>query len=168
MRVMGLEKYDPSTVRRDRIAVIENWQKSSLNDTDKYVQLELERIDFIISELWSQWEQSKLDSERTTNVKRGKPMMIAAGETKGTANDGTQNQRIKTTGVEERKSTEPGLGDPRYIAEIRAQMVERRKLLGLYAPEKKDVTTGGKSFADYLVQSGLLNDAESQIASVTP
>ena len=32
-----------------------------------------------------------------------------------------------------------GIGDPRYIAEIRQQLVERRKLLGLYAPERREV-----------------------------
>lgn len=32
-----------------------------------------------------------------------------------------------------------GIGDPRYIAEIRQQLIERRKLLGLYAPERREV-----------------------------
>lgn len=31
-------------------------------------------------------------------------------------------------------------GDPRYITEIRAQLMERRKLLGLYAPNKTELT----------------------------
>lgn len=31
-------------------------------------------------------------------------------------------------------------GNPAYMAEIRQQLVERRKLLGLYAPEKKELS----------------------------
>lgn len=53
------------------------------------------------------------------------------------------------------------LGDPSYIAEIRKQLEERRKLLGLYAPEKKDIN-GNVSFASLLIESGLLDEAETQ------
>ena len=37
--------------------------------------------------------------------------------------------------------------------------MERRKLLGLYAPEKKDIT-GDVSFSSFLVESGLIDEAE--------
>ena len=53
------------------------------------------------------------------------------------------------------------LGDPSYIAEIRKQLEERRKLLGLYAPEKKDIN-GNVSFASLLIESGLLDEPETQ------
>lgn len=53
------------------------------------------------------------------------------------------------------------LGDPSYIAEIRKQLEERRKLLGLYAPEKKNIS-GDVSFASLLIESGMLDEAETQ------
>ena len=53
------------------------------------------------------------------------------------------------------------LGDPSYIGEIRKQLEERRKLLGLYAPEKKDIN-GNVSFASLLIESGLLDEPETQ------
>lgn len=55
-----------------------------------------------------------------------------------------------------------GLGNPAYISEIRQQLQERRKLLGLYAPEKKDIS-GEMSFASYLIESGLIESAEQDI-----
>jgi hypothetical protein len=53
-----------------------------------------------------------------------------------------------------------GIGDVRYIAEIRAHQQEIRKMLGLYAPEKKEVS-GEISFASLLMESGMVeSDAE--------
>ena len=51
-----------------------------------------------------------------------------------------------------------------YISEIRKQLEERRKLLGLYAPEKKDVS-GSLSFASMLIESGMIDEAENEIAN---
>lgn len=51
--------------------------------------------------------------------------------------------------------------DPRYLEIINKLLIERRKLLGLYAPEKKDIQ-GGMSFASFLVESGMLDEAEQQ------
>ena len=39
--------------------------------------------------------------------------------------------------------------------------MERRKLLGLYAPEKREVS-GEMSFAAFLMESGKLDEAEEQ------
>lgn len=62
----------------------------------------------------------------------------------------------------ERTETEvTRLGDPSYIAEIRQQLAERRKLLGLYAPEKKDIS-GDMSFAAFLIESGIVDDNEQK------
>ena len=52
-----------------------------------------------------------------------------------------------------------GLGDPRYIAEIRQQLTERRKLLGLYAPEKKEIT-GDLNFGSFLISTGQVTEGE--------
>lgn len=54
-----------------------------------------------------------------------------------------------------------GLGTVAYMSEIRQQLQERRKLLGLYAPEKKEVS-GGISFASFLMESDVVEDNEEQ------
>ena len=69
--------------------------------------------------------------------------------------------RIRTYQTERTETEVIMLGDPSYIAEIRKQLEERRKLLGLYAPEKKDIN-GNVSFASLLIESGLLDEPETQ------
>ena len=102
-------------------------------------------------ELWSQWEKSKEDYFRTTNTRRGAPSKDK------NKSDGS----IETYGIEEQRTNVVGLGNPSYISEIRQQLAERRKLLGLYAPEKKDIS-GGVSFSSFLIESGLIDEAEQQ------
>ena len=113
--------------------------------------LELERIDETCRELWEQWEKSKTDYNKTQRKKKGSP-----------ARDNETGQTSIRTYQTERTETEViMLGDPSYIAEIRKQLEERRKLLGLYAPEKKDIN-GNVSFASLLIESGLLDEPETQ------
>lgn len=157
---LDLPNYRKQYVSKDVKYLLEEWKKDRITDVDSLVQLELERIDKTCQELWSQWLKSKEDWQRTTNTKRGKPQR--PNDTNEDDND-KKASTIRTTALEESKTNQLGLGDPRYIAEIRAQLAERRKLLGLYAPEKRDITTGGRSFAEYLVQSGLIEPAADDV-----
>ena len=111
--------------------------------------LELARIDDTCRELWEQWEKSKENFTRQTRKQKGSPTRDAQ----------TGQTSIRTTQTERTETDIQGLGDPSYIAEIRKQLEERRKLLGLYAPEKKEVI-GGLSFASLLVESGMMDEAE--------
>ena len=70
----------------------------------------------------------------------------------------TGQTSIRTTQTERTETDIQGLGAPSYIAEIRKQLEERRKLLGLYAPEKKELS-GGLFFASLLVESGMIDEA---------
>ena len=151
LKRLNLESYALGTVQRDIQALLEEWRENRIEDMDDALQLELERIDATVRELWGQWEKSKEDYNKTTNTRKGAPQR----DNKTGANS------VKTYSVEERTATIIGLGNPQYIAEIRQQLAERRKLLGLYAPEKKDVT-GGVSFASFLIESGMLDEAEQQ------
>lgn len=151
MKRLDLAKYSLGTVHNDIHTLLDEWRDSRIEDMDAALQLELERIDDTVKELWSQWEKSKEDYIRTTNIRRGTPKR----------DEETGEEKIKTLGVENHGTNVVGLGNPAYIAEIRQQLAERRKLLGLYAPEKKDIS-GSLSFADYLVESGLIDDAEQQ------
>ena len=113
--------------------------------------LELARIDDTCRELWEQWEKSKENYTKQTRKQKGSPSRDAE----------TGQTSIKTYQTERTDTEVIMLGDPSYIAEIRKQLEERRKLLGLYAPEKTEVS-GGLSFASLLVESGMLEEAETQ------
>lgn len=153
MKRLDLKAYSLQTIHADIKTLLEEWRECRIEDMDAALQLELERIDDTVRELWSQWEKSKEDYSRTTNTRRGAP-------SKNKDKKQSENS-IETYSVEEQRTNVVGLGNPAYISEIRQQLSERRKLLGLYAPEKKDIS-GGVSFSSFLIESGLLDDAEQQ------
>ena len=121
---LDLKSYSLGTVQSDVQTLLAEWREDRIENTDDLVQLELERIDDAVRELWEQWEKT---------------------------------ERTETEVI--------CLGDASYIAEIRKQLEERRKLLGLYAPEKKDINANG-SFAAYLIESGMIDEAEQEAGEV--
>lgn len=148
MKRLNLSTYSIATVHNDIKTVLEELQQERLDNAEYALQLELERIDETCRELWAQWEKSKEDYVRTMKKRKGVPTF------------GDEGGRSKTTQIENRESTFIGFGNVAYIAEIRQQLQERRKLLGLYAPEKKEVS-GELSFANLLMESCMLDDAEA-------
>lgn len=148
MKRLNLTTYSTATVQSDIKTVLEELQQQRLDNAEYALQLELERIDETCRELWTQWEKSKEDYVRTMKKRKGAPVF------------GDEGGKTKTTQIETRESTVIGLGNVSYISEIRAQLQERRKLLGLYAPEKKEVS-GELSFANLLMESGMLDEAEA-------
>lgn len=157
MRRLDLPTYSLQTVHKDVRTLLDEWRESRLDDLDDALELELQRIDDTVRELWEQWEKSKTDYSKTESKQKGSP-----------SRDKDTGQTTIRTFQTERKETEVvSLGNPAYISEIRQQLAERRKLLGLYAPEKKDVQ-GGISFASFLMESGALDDAERSINENTP
>ena len=151
MKRLDLKTYSLQTVKRDIQTLWDEWRESRLEDTDELVTLELARIDDTCRELWEQWEKSKENFTRQTRKQKGSPTRDAQ----------TGQTSIRTTQTERTETDIQGLGDPSYIAEIRKQLEERRKLLGLYAPEKKELS-GGLSFASLLVESGMIDEAEEE------
>lgn len=151
MKRLDLQTYSLQTVKRDIQTLLDEWRESRLEDTDELVTLELARIDDTCRELWEQWEKSKTDYNKTQRKQKGSPSRDA--ETGQTSIRTYQTERTETEVI--------SLGDPSYIAEIRKQLEERRKLLGLYAPEKKELS-GGLSFASLLVESGMIDEAEEE------
>lgn len=151
MKRLNLSTYSTSTVQNDIKTVLEELQQQRLDNAEYALQLELERIDETCRELWAQWEKSKEDYVRTMKKRKGVPQF------------GDEGGKSKTTQIETRESTVIGLGNVACISEIRAQLQERRKLLGLYAPEKKEVA-GELSFANLLMESGMLDEAEANSA----
>ena len=151
MARLDLKTYSVATVHSDIKSLLEEWRENRIEDMDAALQLELERIDDTVRELWEQWEKSKTDYTKTARKQKGSP----------TRDEQTGQTSIHTYQTERTDTEVIRLGDPSYISEIRMQLAERRKLLGLYAPEKKDIQ-GGMSFASFLIESGMLDEAEQQ------
>lgn len=124
------------TVWNDINELLDEWRAARINDVDQRLQLELERIDDAVCELWEQWDKSKEDWVREYNKRVGVPVPQTNenGQPVGEATE------IATVKRENKTENVIGLGNPAYIAEIRQQLSERRKLLGLYAATKTEVT----------------------------
>lgn len=159
MRRLDLATYSTQTVHKDVQTLLREWRESRLEDIDDALQLELTRIDDTVQELWEQWEKSKEDYTRTQRKRKGAPA-------RSCNQDNSSDGGIRTFSVEEKTQQVIMLGNPAYIAEIRQQLAERRKLLGLYAPEKRDIQ-GGMSFSAFLMESGMIDEAE-QAAGIKP
>ena len=125
-RRLNIPKLAVSTTYNDVQTLLKEWRESRIENIDQALQLELERIDDTTAELWGQWDKSKTETQKTTTTR--------SGRIKGKGNAG-----IETDAVSESRTKVGGLGNPAYIAEIRQQLIERRKLLGLYAPEARQV-----------------------------
>lgn len=152
MKRLDLKTYSTATVHSDIQRCLEEWRQDRVDNVELRVEAELQRIDMTCRELWEQWEKSKEDYVRTKKKRKGVPQF---GDSGGTS---------KTISIESTESTVVGLGNVAYIAEIRAQLQEARKLLGLYAPEKREVS-GGLSFTNLLMESSMLDDAEAESAT---
>lgn len=131
-RKLGVEKLSTFTIHNDIQKLLAEWQNDRIENTDHLVSLELQRIDDAVRELWDQWEKSKQDYKRTSSKQKGR--------IDGTKETGEISNNVKTTELEKQEQHIVRIGDPSFISEIRAQLVERRKLLGLYAPEKREIT----------------------------
>lgn len=125
-RRLNIPKLAVSTTYNDVQTLLKEWRESRIENIDQALQLELERIDDTTAELWEQWDKSKEEAQKTS--------ITRSGRIKGKGNAG-----IETDTVSESRTNVGGLGNPAYIAEIRQQLIERRKLLGLYAPEARQV-----------------------------
>lgn len=123
------------TVWNDINDLLDEWRKLRVQDVDQRLQLELERIDECVSELWEQWEKSKEDYMRRSEKRIGIPAPSNEGEESGGGDGDTVTIKREIAGTNIIM-----LGNPAYIAEIRQQLAERRKLLGLYAATKTEVT----------------------------
>ena len=130
MKRFDLPTLSTETIHRDIQTLLKEWRESRLENIDDIIQLELARIDDTIIDLWYQWEKSKEDYTKTQRKRKGAPSKA----------NNTENN-IQTFSIEEQTQHIKGLGDPTYISEIRHQQIERRKILGLYAPEKRDINS---------------------------
>lgn len=152
MSRLNLKTYSLQTVKEDISSLLEEWRNTRIEDLDLALQLELERIDTLIKEAWEAWEKSKENYKRVKNAQKGIPGTPELDE------DGNEKPGQIVT-VEMRQNSEDviGYGDPRYLDVINRLLIERRKLLGLYSPEKHEMS-GEMSFYNMLMQTGQVKD----------
>lgn len=122
---------DQATVSRDIAALQKQWKEASLTALDELKAQELARIDRLELEYWQAWADSK--AKRTIINKK---QTEAEGAKGGTRKGYTGSVR-----------EEDMLGDPRFLAGVQWCIDRRCQLLGLDAPKRQDITSGGQPLA---------------------
>ena len=111
---------DSSTIQQDLARMKERWIKESKEITDELIRQQLGRISLLEQEYWDGWDRSQ---EQTIKITKG---------TKRSKKNGDESlaKVDKTTTA----------GDPRFLNGVANCIEQRRKLLGLDAPEKTEST----------------------------
>ena len=106
-------------------------------------------------------EEVKIDSPNEEGigevVVKGPNIMLGYCENEEETREENRRDEVITVSMEQQTKDVVSTGDPRYLDIIHKALIERRKLLGLYAPEKKDIS-GGMSFSALLMETGLVED----------
>lgn len=105
------------------------WLNSSVSNLDEAKARELAKVDNLELEYWQAWKRSQEDAE--TVKQKGEVVPGEGGK-----------PSIKTTDTE--KTTKGQAGDPRFLQGVQWCIERRCKILGVDAPEKHDLTTGGE------------------------
>lgn len=148
MARLDLQSYSLETLKKDIDSLLEEWRETRIEDLDLALQLELERIDALVKEAWEAWEKSKESYKKVKAAQEGVP-----GTPDGEGDGGQNTPEIITVKMKQSSEDVVSCGDPRYLEVINRLLMERRKLLGLYSPEKMDVN-GDMSFYAMLMQTG--------------
>lgn len=131
MTRLGLERLSTKTVLTDKERLLREWKEERVSEYDDWVRIELKRIDELQNELWDAWEKSKRDYERKWSKQVGVPNGVG---------EGGEEPTISTVKMEQQTEGVNACGDPRYLELIVKLDIERRKILGIYSPEKKELT----------------------------
>lgn len=147
---------NPSTIKRDKDLLLKQWHEDNMGNVEDWVQLELARIDDCLTELWDAWQKSKEDYTQTKAKQKHKMLQGAKQD------DNQSNGKPALMQTEQQRNEIRKYGDVSYITEIRQQLVERRKLLGLYQPEKQEVTgkNGAQLNQPAVIDPAMLTDEE--------
>lgn len=144
---LDLKTYALSTLQDDKRRVLDEMIEETRANTEQYRALELKRIDELIKEAWDAWEKSKESYEKVRSKQSGIPGVDEDGNAEG----------LITTKAEQTRENVNSCGDPRYLEVIHKLLQERRKLLGLYSPDKVD-HSGSLTFEQLLMQTGIIED----------
>lgn len=134
---LELKTYSRSTAYLDYEALLEEWQKKRVGDMEGMIGAEIAEIEYTQSRLWQR-----------INERNGKRKKIT---TKGRP-DGDAGKIKPLSGKMEDADDDTEI---RYIHEINELAKERRKLLGLYAAEKREIN-GSLTFADTMMAAAVV------------
>ena len=155
----GITSYALGTVKSDVDSLLKEWRKTRLDDVDMAIQLELAAIDDQLQELWIAWDRSKTDQKLKSKKQSGIATKSKAKDGKVVDEDGQlkdkEESAIKTTAIEQTEKDEVNFGDPRYQDLINKIRMERRKLLGLYAVDKSELTLKGSISPDKWLEDNM-------------
>lgn len=119
-----------ATVSNDLKVIHNQWRDSAIIDLNELKHRELEKIDQLEREYWKAWEKSTKDTEVIT-----------------------QKAKSSDTGKEVILRREGQAGDPRFLAGVMTCIERRCKLLGIDAPEKREISgKDGKPLAIAIVK----------------
>jgi hypothetical protein len=112
-----------ATVSRDLALLQKEWQTARLYDMNEAKNKELARIDVLERTYWDGWERSKLDAEAETEAISSPGNTVLLHSSRG------QN------------------GDPRFLQGIMTCIERRCSILGIDAPKRADLTSGGEKMS---------------------
>lgn len=143
-RLQLKKKVSTGTIHSDLKLLLQQWREDNNQNTEEWVQLEVARVDMLIAELYEAWEKSKRDYERTRASQERRQIEFEDKESKEGINNGKPKGKTKhpASFLKQSQSRENiiNYGNVGYISEIRKLLEYRAKLLGLYAPDRKELT----------------------------
>lgn len=131
-------KLTQTQISYDIRAIHDRWVHAQLINMDEAKARELSKIDKVEQAAWEAWEKS-LQDDIVTESTRIEDNAAAVRNPKGTT-----YTRGKVT-----KTAKGGLGNPKYLEIVLKCVGERCRVLGVYAPDKIDI-----SWRDEAVKAG--------------
>ncbi|PTX14436.1 hypothetical protein C8N40_111101 [Pontibacter mucosus] len=128
-KVGGGYTLNHNTVSNDVKYLLKQWQNERINDINEQKVLELSKLDKLEQTYWQAWEKSIEDHKKSSKKLKGK-------------GDKPDYKEMTETEV-------VAYGNPAYLAGIERCIDKRCKILGIDAPQKHDITTGGKPFQGF-------------------
>ncbi len=134
------KKVSTFTIHSDLKLLLQQWREDNNQNTEEWVQLEVARVDMLIAELYEAWEKSKTDYEQVRQrQERGHFELPATEDEEGKAKGKRKTPSPYIKQIQSRENV-TNYGHVGYISEIRKLLEYRAKLLGLYAPDRKELT----------------------------
>lgn len=131
MTRLDLKAYSLYCVKQDVDRLLKEFREERHMDEEANIGDALARLNEMLREAWSSWEQSKENYNLTNTTQKGVPNQ-----------DGGQGGGgIVTLAVEQRSKEVHQQGDPRFLEIIYKLNCERNKILGVYAPDKQIITS---------------------------
>ncbi len=133
------------TVSRDIKVLQAQWRDSALMNINEAKQRELERLDILERTYWDAWDRSKGEVKTTTRKGVAKvPKAVKGAEVDEKALPAPMSQEVT-------EHIETQVGDPRYLAGVMNCIERRCSILGIDAPKRQDITSGGQAIKGYTI-----------------